>query len=110
LDDVDDEVRDRAAFNLKLMGDEPLANSFIRDGALACRLLRAPKLIPSVSSPLESTFSLDALEAKLTAYIADSDALSAPFDFNAVPKVSKEQSLENALRTSRPSFLRGALD
>ncbi|ORY66956.1 coatomer subunit gamma [Leucosporidium creatinivorum] len=77
LDDVDDEVRDRAAFNLKLMGDEPLANSFIRD---------------------ESTFSLDALEAKLTNYIADSDASSAPFDFNAVPKVSKEQSLENALR------------
>lgn len=32
LDDVDDEVRDRAAFNLKLMGDEPLANTFVRDG------------------------------------------------------------------------------
>lgn len=34
LDDVDDEVRDRAAFNLKLMGDEPLANAFVRDGTL----------------------------------------------------------------------------
>lgn len=32
LDDVDDEVRDRAAFNLKLMQDEPLANTFVRDG------------------------------------------------------------------------------
>lgn len=35
LDDVDDEVRDRAAFNLKLLQDEPLANVFVRDGALA---------------------------------------------------------------------------
>ncbi|KAL8292151.1 hypothetical protein RQP46_001617 [Phenoliferia psychrophenolica] len=77
LDDVDDEVRDRAAFNLKLMGDEPLANSFIRD---------------------ESTFSLGALESKLIAYIGDADASAAPFDFDAIPKVSKEQSLENSLR------------
>jgi hypothetical protein len=33
LDDVDDEVRDRAAFNLKLMSDEPLADAFVRDGS-----------------------------------------------------------------------------
>lgn len=32
LEDVDDEVRDRAAFNLKLMDREPLANSYVRDG------------------------------------------------------------------------------
>ncbi|BGO90755.1 hypothetical protein NBRC10512_002867 [Rhodotorula toruloides] len=79
LDDVDDEVRDRAAFNLKLMQDEPLANTFVRD---------------------DSTFSLDTLEARLTSYMADSSALEQPFDFTAVPKISKEQALE-AARHSR---------
>ncbi|BGP23873.1 coatomer subunit gamma [Rhodotorula toruloides] len=79
LDDVDDEVRDRAAFNLKLLQDEPLANTFVRD---------------------DSTFSLDTLEARLTSYMADSSALEQPFDFTAVPKISKEQALE-AARHSR---------
>ncbi|BGP54923.1 hypothetical protein JCM8202_003433 [Rhodotorula sphaerocarpa] len=78
LDDVDDEVRDRAAFNLKLMQDEPLANTFVRD---------------------DSTFSLDALESRLAAYIADTSA-EEPLDLSAVPKVSKEQVLEQA-RASR---------
>ncbi|KAK4057946.1 coatomer subunit gamma [Microbotryomycetes sp. JL221] len=78
LDDVDDEVRDRAAFNLKLMDDEPLADEFIRD---------------------ESTFSLDALESSLATYVAEgAAAASQPFDFTAIPKVSKEQAIENALR------------
>ncbi|GAA5866440.1 hypothetical protein JCM3774_004684 [Rhodotorula dairenensis] len=79
LDDVDDEVRDRAAFNLKLMQDEPLANTFVRD---------------------DSTFSLDALESRLAAYIADTSSAEQPFDLTAVPKVSKEQVLEQA-RASR---------
>lgn len=77
LEDVDDEVRDRAAFNLKLMDRDTLANTYVRD---------------------ESTFSLDALEAKLVNYIADASASSSPFDFASIPKVSKEQALENALR------------
>jgi coatomer protein complex subunit gamma len=39
LDDVDDEVRDRAALNLKLMDeDEETANRFIRNGRDACPL------------------------------------------------------------------------
>ncbi|GAA5994184.1 coatomer subunit gamma [Rhodotorula paludigena] len=79
LDDVDDEVRDRAAFNLKLLQDEPLANTFVRD---------------------DSTFSLDALESRLASYIADTTAPEEPFDFAAVPKISKEQALE-AARSSR---------
>ncbi|BGP47235.1 coatomer subunit gamma [Rhodotorula kratochvilovae] len=79
LDDVDDEVRDRAAFNLKLLQDEPLANTFVRD---------------------DSTFSLDALESRLASYIADTTAVEQPFDFTAVPKVSREQALEVA-RSSR---------
>ncbi|TNY19491.1 coatomer subunit gamma [Rhodotorula diobovata] len=86
LDDVDDEVRDRAAFNLKLLQDEPLANAFVRD---------------------DSTFSLDALESRLASYIADTTATDEPFDFAAVPKVSKEQALEVA-RGSRKDDLASA--
>ncbi|GAA5880472.1 hypothetical protein JCM1840_003548 [Sporobolomyces johnsonii] len=78
LDDVDDEVRDRAAFNLKLLNDEPLADTFVRDA---------------------STFSLDALESRLASYVADQEAASTPFDFASVPKVSKEQVLDTARRT-----------
>ncbi|SGY80461.1 BQ5605_C008g05393 [Microbotryum silenes-dioicae] len=77
LDDVDDEVRDRAAFNLKLMKDDPLATTFVRD---------------------DSTFSLEVLEAKLEKYVADPDASSEPFDLATIPKVSKTQSLQAALR------------
>lgn len=33
LDDVDDEVRDRAALYLRFMKDEPLAQTFVKDGA-----------------------------------------------------------------------------
>ncbi|GAA6012131.1 hypothetical protein JCM10207_005141 [Rhodosporidiobolus poonsookiae] len=80
LDDVDDEVRDRAAFNLKLLNDEPLANTFVRD---------------------DSTFSLDALEARLASYVADQEAADQPFDFAAVPKISKEQALETSRRSRK---------
>lgn len=45
-----------------------------------------------------STFSLDALETRLAAYVADTEASIAPFDFASVPKVSKEQALEAARR------------
>jgi len=87
LDDVDDEVRDRAAFNLKLMSDEPLAAAFIKD---------------------ESTFSLDALESKLTSYMGDPTASTSAFDFNAVPKISKEQALENMQRARTEAIGGGA--
>jgi coatomer protein complex subunit gamma len=33
LDDVDDEVRDRAAMYLKVVNEEPLADAFVREGA-----------------------------------------------------------------------------
>jgi hypothetical protein len=32
LDDVDDEVRDRAAMYLKVLEDKPLAETFVKDG------------------------------------------------------------------------------
>ncbi|GAA6031128.1 hypothetical protein JCM8097_004017 [Rhodosporidiobolus ruineniae] len=88
LDDVDDEVRDRAAFNLQLLQDEPLANTFVRD---------------------DSTFSLDALEARLASYVADQEAADLPFDFAAVPKISKEQALETARRSRKDDAAVAAL-
>jgi coatomer subunit gamma len=35
LDDVDDEVRDRAAMYLRLMKEDSLANSLVKEGACA---------------------------------------------------------------------------
>lgn len=32
LDDVDDEVRDRAAMYLKVINEEPLAQQYVKDG------------------------------------------------------------------------------
>lgn len=90
-------MRDRAAFNLKLMQDEPLANTFVRDG----KRTFAPRPAYSASADYapgrrtDSTFSLDALESRLAAYIADTSA-EEPLDLSAVPKVSKEQVLEQA--------------
>ena len=34
LEDVDDEVRDRAALYLKVLGDQPLAETYVKDGML----------------------------------------------------------------------------
>lgn len=100
LDDVDDEVRDRAAFNLKLMQDEPLANTFVRDGELIAALSESKGSVAYASlRRTDSTFSLDALESRLAAYIADTTSAEQPFDLTAVPKVSKEQVLEQARGT-----------
>jgi hypothetical protein len=104
LDDVDDEVRDRAAFNLKLMQDEPLANTFVRDGApQVLRSSSGGSRLELMSAWTDSTFSLDALESRLAAYIADTSSAEQPFDLTAVPKVSKEQVLEQARGASPPS-------
>ncbi|KAF2150440.1 Coatomer, gamma subunit [Myriangium duriaei CBS 260.36] len=75
LDDTDDEVRDRAALNLRLMReDDEMANKFIKN---------------------DSMFSLPVLEHQLVMYVT-ADAASAfekPFDLTAVPVVTKEQAL-----------------
>ncbi|GAB7353603.1 hypothetical protein MBLNU459_g4022t1 [Dothideomycetes sp. NU459] len=75
LDDTDDEVRDRAALNLRLMKeDDDMASKFVRN---------------------DSMFSLPVLEHQLVMYVtADtSSAFSKPFDLSAVPVVTREQSL-----------------
>ncbi|KAF1983878.1 Coatomer, gamma subunit [Aulographum hederae CBS 113979] len=74
LDDTDDEVRDRAALNLRLMEeDDDMANSFIRN---------------------DSMFSLPVLEHQLVMYVTAEgrDTFAEPFDLSKVPVVTREQA------------------
>ncbi|PLW41429.1 hypothetical protein PCANC_02667 [Puccinia coronata f. sp. avenae] len=77
LDDVDDEVRDRAALYLKVLDQEPLAEKFVKD---------------------ESAISLATLESKLTAYISQKESSQAPFEISSIPRISREQACQEALR------------
>ncbi|KAI0081189.1 coatomer subunit gamma [Panus rudis PR-1116 ss-1] len=79
LDDVDDEVRDRAALYLKLYGEQSLAETYVKE---------------------ESIYSLSALESKLVSYISDPDAAEQPFDVSSIPKISREQASKEAARPS----------
>ncbi|KAJ2629996.1 coatomer subunit gamma, partial [Coemansia sp. RSA 1694] len=74
LDDRDDEVRDRAAWGLRMAGGEQARTRYVRD---------------------DSTFSLAVLERRLVEYCADPQAARrARFDFAAVPRVSRAQEEE----------------
>ncbi|OCT48668.1 putative coatomer subunit gamma [Cladophialophora carrionii] len=75
LDDTDDEVRDRAALNLRLMQEEDdIAERFIKN---------------------DSMFSLSTFEHKLVMYVTSNDksVFAKAFDINSVPVVSHEQAL-----------------
>ncbi|KAK5084295.1 coatomer subunit gamma [Lithohypha guttulata] len=75
LDDTDDEVRDRAALNLRLMKEEDdVAERFIKN---------------------DSMFSLSTFEHKLVMYVTSDDksVFSKAFDISSVPVVSHEQAL-----------------
>jgi coatomer protein complex subunit gamma len=74
LDDVDDEVRDRAALNLRLMDqDDEMAVNFIRN---------------------DSMFSLPVLEHQLALYVSSDsrNTFEHPFDISKIPTVSREQA------------------
>ncbi|ODA78658.1 hypothetical protein RJ55_06040 [Drechmeria coniospora] len=75
LDDVDDEVRDRAALNLKLMdeGANTMARTFVQN---------------------DNIFSLPEFEHQLVMYVTSEDqsAFDDPFDISAVPVVTREQA------------------
>ncbi|KAG6011239.1 hypothetical protein E4U54_008184 [Claviceps lovelessii] len=75
LDDVDDEVRDRAALNLKLMGeeDDAMAENFVKN---------------------ENMFSLPVFEHQLVMYVTSEDqaAFKDPFDISSIPIVTREQA------------------
>ena len=75
LDDTDDEVRDRAALNLRLMQEEDdIAERFIKN---------------------DSMFSLSTFEHKLVMYVTSTDkaTFSTAFDVSSIPVVSHEQAL-----------------
>ncbi|CRG85762.1 putative coatomer subunit gamma [Talaromyces islandicus] len=75
LDDTDDEVRDRAALNLRLMGEEDeIANRFVKN---------------------ESMYSLSTFEHQLVMYVTstDKETFAAAFDISSIPVVSHEQAL-----------------
>ncbi|KAL4991058.1 adaptin N terminal region-domain-containing protein [Aspergillus falconensis] len=75
LDDTDDEVRDRAALNLRLMAEEDeMANLFIKN---------------------ESMYSLSTFEHQLVMYVTsgDKETFATAFDVSTIPVVSQEQAL-----------------
>ncbi|CAI7567395.1 unnamed protein product [Penicillium viridicatum] len=75
LDDTDDEVRDRAALNLRLMGEEDeSASAFIKN---------------------DSMYSLSTFEHQLVMYVTsgDKETFAAAFDVATIPVVSHEQAL-----------------
>ena len=93
LDDVDDEVRDRAALNLKLMGeeDDAMAENFVKNGK--------PQVPPRGSTlhanPIpESMFSLPIFEHQLVTYVTSDDKsnFELPFDISKIPVVTREQA------------------
>ncbi|KAK0723787.1 putative coatomer gamma-2 subunit [Apiosordaria backusii] len=74
LDDVDDEVRDRAALNLSLMHDEDeLATRFVKN---------------------DSMFSLPYFEHQLVMYVTSDDksVFDEAFDISKIPIVTREQA------------------
>ncbi|OKL60705.1 hypothetical protein UA08_04259 [Talaromyces atroroseus] len=75
LDDTDDEVRDRAALNLRLMSEEDeIANRFVKN---------------------DSMYSLSTFEHQLVMYVTatDKETFSMAFDISSIPVVSQEQAL-----------------
>ncbi|KAK7972775.1 coatomer subunit gamma-2 [Apiospora saccharicola] len=74
LDDVDDEVRDRAALNLRLMHEEDeLAERFIKN---------------------ENMFSLPYFEHQLVMYVTSDDksTFDSAFDISKIPVVTREEA------------------
>ncbi|KAL3474178.1 adaptin N terminal region-domain-containing protein [Aspergillus californicus] len=75
LDDTDDEVRDRAALNLRLMSEEDeMASQFVKN---------------------ESMYSLSTFEHQLVMYVTsnDKETFAAAFDVSMIPVVTQEQAL-----------------
>lgn len=74
LDDVDDEVRDRAAFHLRLMAEEDeIASKFVKN---------------------DSMFSLQYFEHQLVNYVTSDErsTFENPFDISTIPVVTREEA------------------
>ncbi|EZF10272.1 hypothetical protein H112_08466 [Trichophyton rubrum D6] len=74
LDDTDDEVRDRAALNLRLIDDSEIAERFIAN---------------------DTMYSLSTFEHQLVMYVTatDKETFATAFDLSKIPVVSQEQAL-----------------
>ncbi|KAG8809572.1 coatomer subunit gamma [Serendipita sp. 399] len=81
LDDVDDEVRDRAAMYLRIMKEEELAEPFVKEG-----------------THYSLFYAQSTLESKLVAYVNDPAAQADDFDISSVPKISRAQAQQEAAR------------
>jgi coatomer protein complex subunit gamma len=92
LDDVDDEVRDRAALYLQVFRKAPLADVYVKEGELDLSAASA------IDPALDSVFSISTLESKLVAYVKDPEASRTPFDVSSVPKISRAQAAQDAAR------------
>lgn len=91
LDDVDDEVRDRAALNLRLMQDEDEeAARFIKNGKSSDLYLIDYLLTLLV----ENMFSLPYFEHQLVMYVTSDDksTFDTSFDISSIPVVTREQA------------------
>jgi coatomer protein complex subunit gamma len=95
LDDVDDEVRDRAALNLRFMHeeDDELAARFVKNGKfMAGRAVeiyhRSLTIVP------DTMFALPYFEQQLVMYVTSDDrsAFDTPFDISKIPVVTREQA------------------
>ncbi|KAI8325326.1 coatomer subunit gamma [Martensiomyces pterosporus] len=88
LDDRDDEVRDRAAWALRITEDEAARDKYVRD---------------------DSTFALAVLERKLVEYCADPAAAGkGRFNFGSVPRISRAQEEESRNRQRQENMDAGA--
>ncbi|KAI8138268.1 adaptin N terminal region-domain-containing protein [Fennellomyces sp. T-0311] len=84
LDDVDDEVRDRAALYLALMDNADIAKHFVQDDA---------------------TFALPTLERQLVDYVNAPLGNDQEFDLASVPVISKVQEEEDRRRVRTQDIL-----
>ena len=100
LDDMDDEVRDRAALYLAILESPELCEKYIANGAaLVCFEIKCRNSTHTTFvSALETTFSWASLERNLMSYLTSSSH-SQPFNISTTPVVTKAQ--EKAERMSK---------
>lgn len=96
LDDVDDEVRDRAAMYVRVFKAKSLADAYVKEGTFFGPFYQNFNERWLLST--ESVFSLAALESRLVAYVNDPAAAAQPFDSSSIPKISRAQLAAEASR------------
>lgn len=88
LEDVDDEVRDRAALALRLLDANALNEQLVQNTAVP---------------------DLAALEQSLEAYMSTSAASGTPFDYASVPLITREQAAQTAYEARAQSAVGASL-